>query len=130
MSDNEYSEQSWNKYAQALDYGSTIYYHAGADQALVDYACARIEEAKAGLSMRNYITISSNKSVYQDHALSRLIDGDTSSLTWLQNNQAQGDYIRFQLPGTVSSFADRHLFCQCWFRYLASWQSGDLRRWQ
>ena len=95
LNENEYSEQSWNKYAQALDYGSTIYYHAGANQALVDYACARIEEAKAGLSMRNYITISSNKSVYQDHALSRLIDGDTSSLTWLQNNQAQGDYIQF-----------------------------------
>ena len=95
LNENEYSEQSWNKYAQALDYGSTIYYHAGADQVLVDYACARIEEAKAGLSMRNYITISSNKSVYQDYALSRLIDGDTSSMTWLQNNQAQGDHIQF-----------------------------------
>ena len=28
LNENEYSEQSWNKYAQALDYGSTIYYHA------------------------------------------------------------------------------------------------------
>ena len=130
LNENEYSEQSWNKYAQALDYGSTIYYHAGADQALVDYACARIEEAKAGLSMRNYY-----HHFQQQERLSGscVIQADRWRYIFTDLAAKQPGTRRLhsvQFPGTVSPLADRHLFCQCRLRYLASWQSGDLRRWQ
>lgn len=95
LDEQRYAQREWEKYVQTLTYGTTIYYHAGADQTMVDYACQRIEAAKANLSMRNFVTVATNKSIYQDYELSRLIDGEPSSLTWLQSNQTQGDYILF-----------------------------------
>lgn len=104
-SKDSYSEKSWKKYNQAIMFGRSVFYNVYANQVSVDYACNSILEAKNQLNMKDYITITSNKPVYETNDLKYLIDNDKDTITWLSGNQKTNDYILFEFrePQTLST---------------------------
>lgn len=91
----EFSTEGQKAYTHAVQFGKNVLYNIEADQALVDYACNLLREAIDNPVSGAYVTITTNKQVYQDYSLDRLIDNNTTSLTWLQAGQTDGDYVLF-----------------------------------
>lgn len=91
----EFSSEDLKQYEQAVLFGKNVLYDVDASAELVAYACNLLHEAMENPIPASYVTISSNKKIYQDYVLNRLIDNDTASLTWLQYSQTAGEYILF-----------------------------------
>ena len=96
----QFSVEAKLKYEQSYQFAQNVFYSIESDQALVDYACEQLRDSIENPVLGAFVTISTNKSIYQDYVLERLIDGDTSSTTWLNDGQTAGDYILFSFRDT------------------------------
>lgn len=67
-----------------------------AQSAAVDAAANAILSAIDGLEVCPLITVTTNKVVYQNYSLEKLIDNDQSSICWLQDEQRAGDWVQFR----------------------------------
>lgn len=92
---SHFSTEGQKQYEQAVQFGKNVLYNVEAEADLVAYACDLLRTAIDNPVSGVYVVITTNKQIYQDYVLNRLIDNDTTSLTWLQANQVAGDYILF-----------------------------------
>ena len=91
-----YTDDSKNKYESECRIALNTLMDINSSQSKIDLAVKKIKAAKEGLVIRPIVTITSNRSIYQNNYLENLIDGSVDTIAWLEHNQEIGDYIQFR----------------------------------
>lgn len=66
-------------------------------QDALDSVKAMLEESLAALEVRDFITASSSRQIYQTNAPWNLLDGKETTWFWTNGEQKAGDYVEFRL---------------------------------
>lgn len=93
---NLLTAQSAAAYERAYKNGLYTFMEMSASGAAADAAAEAIRSAIDGLEVCPLITVTTNKVVYQDYYLEKLIDNDQNSICWLQDEQRAGDWVQFR----------------------------------
>ena len=103
VSADDYTEDSYSYYENALKYGETIFSKTDATKEELIEALKYIQISKASLTTSEIIiTPSSNKEAYsEDWSLSKMLDGKSSTKTWIKDKQEVGDYIKFSFSKPI-----------------------------
>ncbi|MGN0557184.1 MAG: dockerin type I domain-containing protein, partial [Acutalibacteraceae bacterium] len=93
---NLLTAQSAAAYERAYKNGLYTFMEMSASGAAADAAAEAIRSAIDGLEVCPLITVTTNKVVYQDYYLEKLIDNNQNSICWLQDEQRAGDWVQFR----------------------------------